>query len=126
MKKLLFAMIAFTFIAVSCSKEAKLNRKLDGSWEVVTMGGVAMPTGTSLTLEFTKDKDGKGTYTSTYALGSSSDVESGTYTLSEDEILYMLSNVAGSSQDTLTVTSYSKEDLTLTTTEPMAIVLKKK
>lgn len=31
MKKVVFALLAITFIAVSCSKESKLNKKLDST-----------------------------------------------------------------------------------------------
>ena len=128
MKKILFAVLAVTFIAASCSKESKLNRRLDGTWNVLTFGGVALPTGATMTLAFDKDKKGKGTYTMTQTMPPSPAMtDAGTYDLNKDEIMYLLSSTAGSTQDTMNVTSYSKTEMTLTGNGavPTVITLKK-
>src|SRR4051812_22236099 len=129
MKKLLFTILAITFIIASCSKESKLNRKLDGSWDATTINGSAMPSGSSMSMTFAKDKKGKGTYTSTSTfpapVGTSTDA--GTYTLVDDVTIYSTSSAAGSTQDTATVTSYSKTDLTLSFGKnPATVVVYKK
>lgn len=126
MKKVLFALVAVAMIAASCSKESKLNRKLDGTWNVQSFGGVALAAGQSMSITFSKEKKGKGTYSMTQTFPPlPAYTDGGTYTLVEDKTMYMLSSTAGSTQDTLTVTAYSKTDLTLTSTDLTAIVLKK-
>lgn len=128
MKKILFALFAVTVIVTSCSKEAKLNKRLDGKWNVVTYDGTALPSGASMSITFDKDKKGKGTYSMTQTFPPSpSYTDAGTYDLVDDATIYFLSSTAGSTQDTLNVASYSKTDLTLTTTSSPAesIVFKK-
>ena len=126
MKKILIALFAVTMIVSSCSKEAKLNKKLDGTWNVVSVAGTTLPSGSTMTVAFAKDKKGKGTYTMTQTFPPAAAMtDAGTYDLVDDETIYMLSSTAGSTKDTLTVTAYSKTDMTLTNTDKEAIVLKK-
>jgi hypothetical protein len=107
MKKLLFvavAAIALTF--ASCSKEAKLNRSIDGIWNVTKIDGVAIPTDFTLTVEFSKEKKGKGTYKTTSTFGSISSTDEGTYLLDGDTKIYLTDKDGG--KDTLNVVTYSK------------------
>lgn len=120
-----------TTVLASCSKESKLNRKIDGTWDIVTMGGVAPSTFgvTSFTIEFSKDKKGTGTYTTTMVGATGTDTGTGTYELTDDTKITMTNTpVAGetSTPDVNTVTDYSKTDMTLTSSENTVIVLKKK
>lgn len=114
MKKLLFALMAVAFMASSCSKEAKLNKKLDGTWNVTKMNGGALPSGSSIKMTFSKEKKGKGDYTvvSTFP-PLPAFTETGTYTLEEDTRIYTTATGA-STADTMVVASYSKTDLKLT------------
>ena len=120
-------MFAVAIVFASCSKESKLNKKLDGTWDAVTVGGTAMPSGSSMSVTFSKDKKGKGTYTftATFPAPVGTITDAGTYTLVDDVTIYSTSSTAGSTQDTATVTSYSKTDLTLTS-GGQATVYKKK
>lgn len=132
MKKFLFLSVAIlAFVLGSCSKEAKLNRKLDGKWDVVTFSGLTPASVglTAFTIEFTKDKKGKGAYTTTMTEGSVSETSTGTYELTDDTKITMTETpTAGSTStpDVSTITNYSKTDLTLTTSDNTVIVLKKK
>ena len=126
MKKILFAVVAVALIVTSCSKESKLNKKLDGTWNVSTVDGTTLPSGASMSITFSKDKKGEGTYSMTQTLPPApAETDAGSYTLVEDETIYMTSSTAGSTQDTITVTSYSKTDMTLTGSDKKPIVLKK-
>jgi hypothetical protein len=117
MKNVLFASAALVMLVmVSCSKEAKLNRKIDGVWNVVTYDGAAMAEGYSTTYTFTKDKKGVGTYKSVYVYpwgnSSISVNDAGTYTLLEDTKLTLQSTThPNEDPEVFTVMEYSKTDL---------------
>jgi len=83
--------IYFQNEAYVISKEAKLNRKIDGEWNVTTVDGnpVSASTGyESIVFQFEKDKKGKGNVTLTASSASTAQLPSfvytGTYTLNED------------------------------------------
>ena len=123
MKKILFAMFAVAIMFASCSKESKLNRKLDGSWNLVTYDGAALATGESEVVKFDKDKKGKGTLTYT-ATGSGLSVSfTGTYELDKDEKITI--TITGSTANVETVVDYSKTDLTIKDTAGKLSVYKK-
>lgn len=128
MKKLLFALAAVALMASSCSKESKLNKKLDGTWTVETVNGAALTGGASMEITFTKDKKGKGDYSLIFNMPPlPASTETGTYDLEKDEIIYMLASTAGSTQDTMNVVEYSKTAMTLKNPDGTeTIVLKKK
>lgn len=114
-------MVAATLVLASCSKESKLNRKLDGSWNVVSysVDGVDQSmTNVTMVMSFTKDKKGVGTYTNTLTVLSVPQVETGSYVLTEDATITenKITPGTGSSTSVYTVTDYSKSDLTLTQT----------
>jgi len=71
MKKILFLAVAILAL-VSCSKESRLNKKIDGTWDIVSVNGqLPSSIGLTMTIEFTKDKKGKGAFTSKITEGSS-------------------------------------------------------
>jgi len=107
MKKFLFLSVAIlAFVLGSCSKEAKLNRKLDGKWEITTVNSVAVPAADAYTITFTKDKKGKGAVV--YAQGAFS--MTGTYVLTDDTSITV--TMDGSADKTV-VKEYSKDKLVL-------------
>ena len=103
-------MLAVVFVMASCSKESKLNRKLDGKWNLTKIDGNALPSGLSATITFTKDKK-VGTYSSTYSYLGLSGTDTGTYTLEGDTKIIMTSNATGSTANTSTISEYSKTTL---------------
>lgn len=117
-------MVAFTMLFAACSKEAKLNKKLDGEWEVTSYNGAAL-SGESIVLAFEKDKK-EGTYTQTYTVGSVSTKVTGTYTLTGDETITLTPSTSGAEVEVLTVTSYSKTEMTVKNSDGYVIILKKK
>jgi hypothetical protein len=132
MKKVLsIVAIAMLLIATSCSKEAKLNRKLDGEWNVVSLDGESMVASEgTLTFKFEKDKKGNGIVTLTesdiYQGTTTSDTYSGTYTLTKDDIITM-TLVEGTTSDvySVIVSSYDKSNMTFIL-DGDVFVLKKK
>lgn len=69
MKKLaFFAIIAL--VLISCSKEQRTSRKLDGTWKLTKFNGEGVPEGLIETFTFSKDKKGKGDGTYKYSYGN--------------------------------------------------------
>lgn len=114
MKKVILAVFAVVVMVASCSKENKLNRRLDGEWNVTSYGGTAMPSGYTAVLKFEKDKKGKGKFTFTQTGPTGAVTSNGTYDLEKDDKIYTLDATAGSTQDTMLVAEYSKTKLVLT------------
>jgi hypothetical protein len=124
MKKLITLTLAVTMIFASCSKERKLNRRLDGDWTVSTDDGAALPAGESMTFSFDKDKKDDGKFTETYTDSSGSETYKGTYQLTKDDVITL--KYDDNDMELLTVKDYSKTELTLTSSYGEALVLKKK
>ncbi len=107
MKKFLFLSVAIlAFVLGSCSKEAKLNRKLDGKWQISSYNTVAVAADKIYTYEFTKDKKGKGAIV--YTKGAIS--ITGTYVLTDDKTI---TATLGLVTYVWTVSEYSKDKLVL-------------
>ncbi len=126
MKKVLFVLLAVTvLVSSSCSKEKKINRRIDGEWKEVSYNGVAVPADEQATISFSKDKKG-GT-------GSISFAESGvsisipfTYTLVEDKMT-LVTTFAGSSETSImTINTYEKDKLEWTDSDGMKSVMEPK
>lgn len=110
MKKSLFILLAVvaTLIA-SCSKEAKINRRIDGEWKVVSIGGASLAADESYVFKFNKDKseNGDGTVTATDNFGT--DVIAFTYVVSSGKITLSYSGFA----QILTVNVYERKKIEL-------------
>jgi hypothetical protein len=117
MKKLLFLFVSVAIIAASCSKEAKLNKRLDGVWDVVSMDGEALTGDNAATLSFSKEDKGSGKVSFT----QEGDTMEGTYTLEKDDKITM---VFDGETSVWTVDDYSKTDMTITA-DGSTLVLKK-
>jgi uncharacterized protein (TIGR03066 family) len=112
-KGLVLMMLAVVFVMASCSKESKLNRKLDGKWNLTKVDGNALPSGYTSSITFTKDKK-VGTYSASFTFAGLSGTDTGTYTLEGDTKITMTSNATGSTATTSTITEYSKTTLIIT------------
>lgn len=105
-------MLAVMAIAISsCSKESKINKKLDGSWKATVVEGTAVASGESYVYTFTKDSkdNGTGTISITSVLGTYAGTF--TYTLAEDKITTTTTMFGSSSTDVSTVVTYEKDKL---------------
>lgn len=110
MKKSLFILLAVVATVIaSCSKDAKINRRIDGEWKVVSIGGASLAADETITFKFAKDKklDGDGTLTWTDIFGT--DVTAFTYTVSSGKITMMYSGYA----EILTVSKYERKKIEL-------------
>jgi hypothetical protein len=111
MKKSLFILFIFSALLYSCSKDAKINRRIDGEWKVSSIGGESLPTNESSTFKFSKDKKttGSGTYTFTDTFEPSTISLPFTYTIGSEKITLV---ILGSSE-VLIVNKYEKDNLEL-------------
>jgi uncharacterized protein (TIGR03066 family) len=122
MKKVLFALLAVTILlASSCSKEKKINKRLDGIWKMVSYEGEAIPSEEQVTYTFTKDEKDNGT-------GSVSFDEDGvsipfTYTISEDKVTVTITFMGESNTEVLTITKYKKDRIEWTESDGKKAVL---
>lgn len=118
MKKLIFPVFALLVLvsAASCSKESKLNKKLDGTWSLdnsskTTLG---LPSTAVFEYTFTKDGDG-GTFRNYFKfdfLGFPvEDTITGTYSLIEDEKI-VFTESGTTEKDTVTITEYTATNIT--------------
>jgi hypothetical protein len=119
MKKVLSLIVAITMLFASCSKERKLNKKLDGKWEVETIAtdGVAISPslfGGSIVFEFSKDKRDTGDVTIRFTDGTDTQTRSGSYKLTKDEkVTITLDNES----EEFIVQDYSKDEMTMDQTD---------
>jgi hypothetical protein len=121
MKKVILAVFAVAILVASCGKEHKLNKRLDGEWNVTTVGGQALPSGYTSVMKFEKDKKGTGKFTWTSTDPSGTETETGTYDLDKDEKIYSTFTYAGITfMDTLLVVSYDKKSLKLSDAQSTA------
>lgn len=110
MKKALFIMLAIVAtITTSCSKDAKINRRIDGEWKVKTIGGFTLEADESYVFKFNKDKkltgDGSMTYSTPFGAAS----VPFTYTVAEQKITV----VSDGEADVFSVSKYEKDKLEL-------------
>ena len=126
MKKLIYA--AFILLAVaftSCSKEAIINRKLDGEWKVTSIAGMALNSDESIYFTFEKDgKAGKGSYTEVF--GGQSEIIPFTYTLSDDKLTITVTDDGDVETEVFTVNKYESSKIEMTTSENILFVLEPK
>ena len=125
MKNAILTLFGVAVLFASCSKERKLNKRLDGEWNVTMVDGNAVNSPMSFVLKFEKDKKGKGKMTSTFFDGTTTEVENYNYELDEDNKLYTF-ETSGAASDTLNVAEYSKTKLKLIGTDNYVIEATKK
>jgi len=133
MKKLISILtIATLILLTSCSKSAKLNRKLDGEWIVTSENGVASSTNLSISFVFEKDKKDNGKVTMNQTINGNifipmvSIISKGTYTLTKDEVITSVLTIQGETEtEVYIVNNYDKTDMTLTGNGGSVYTLKK-
>jgi hypothetical protein len=110
MKKSLFIMFAIVAtIVVSCSKDAKINRRIDGEWKVISIGGVALAADEIYTFKFNKDKKENGDGTIVYTDSFGTDSYPFTYTVASEKITLVIDGTS----EVFSVTKYEKDKLEL-------------
>jgi len=126
MKKLIYA--AFILLAVvftSCSKEARINRKLDGEWKVTSVAGQSVPSDEAFYFTFEKDgKDGKGSYTMV-SEGQTLTIPY-TYTLSDDKLTITMTENGDVETEVFTVNKYESSKIEMTDSDNYLYVLEPK
>ena len=110
MKKGLFILlVAFLAVTASCSKDAKINRRLDGEWKVVSLAGQAPGANESYTFKFIKEDKLTGNGTLTYTFLSQSFVDAFTYSVLDQKITLIVDGTA----EIFSVTKYEKDKMEL-------------
>lgn len=112
MKKLAFlAVTALLFVA--CSKDQRMSRKLDGTWNLETYDGKAPASGDSESVAFTKDKDGAGKAVYSYKNGNYSGSVTFDYRVDGDYLITSLTENNVTYSDTATIVTLKGKDLEL-------------
>lgn len=106
---LLILLVAVLAVISSCSKDAKINRRLDGEWQVVSIGGVAPEATESYVMKFIKEDKLTGNGTLTYTFMSQSYTDAFTYSVLDQKITLIIDGTA----EILTVTTYEKDRMEL-------------
>lgn len=106
---LLILLVAVLAVVSSCSKDAKINRRLDGEWQVVSIGGVAPEATESYVMKFIKEDKLTGNGTLTYTFMSQSYTDAFTYSVLDQKITLIIDGTA----EILTVTTYEKNRMEL-------------
>ncbi|CAN0211989.1 unnamed protein product, partial [Chrysoparadoxa australica] len=88
MKTAIAAVAILLFISVGCSKDQKVSRDLDGTWELQKINEDPVDEDGATTLKFEKDKDGKGTGSITYKDGATTIQQDFNYHVDGDELEY--------------------------------------
>lgn len=121
MKKFILLPFLALLLIVSCSKSAKLNKSLDGTWTLKAINGrntfIGYTIGTNYNQVFTMTKDLKdnGTYSVSVSITptqgqTQTQTEKGAYSLVEDrELITKPNNVY--TADTFTIVAYDKSTL---------------
>jgi hypothetical protein len=110
MKKGLLILLAVISVAVSsCSKDAKINRRIDGEWKVVSIGSDVITSEYAITMSFKKDekKNGTGTFIETY--NGMNETTAFTYNVADEKI----SLIVDGTVEILTVKTYEKDKVEL-------------
>ena len=124
MKKTLLILFVVLSVAVtSCSKDATINRRIDGDWKVVTIAGMA-PVGESYTFSFNKDKKLTGNGTLTYSSAAGTVATTFTYTVADQKITLTETGVA--TPEVLSVSKYEKKHIELIDSQNYVWVLEPK
>jgi hypothetical protein len=112
-KGLLVLLVAVLAVVSSCSKDAKINRRLDGEWNVVSIGGVVTEATESYTMKFIKEDKLTGNGTLTYTFMSQSFVDAFTYSVLDQKITLIVDGTA----EMLSVTKYDKDRMEMIDTD---------
>lgn len=119
----MLAVVAFAI--TSCSKEAKINKKLEGTWVATTYDGVAVTTGFGYEVTFNKDEKNTGTGSYIVSLfGVPSSPIAFSYVLNEDKMTY--TETVSGTVGTYTITTYTDEELQWTDADGKIAILQPK
>ncbi|MEY5001144.1 MAG: hypothetical protein RLZZ211_1180 [Bacteroidota bacterium] len=121
-KSVLILLAIIVSITFSCSKDAKINRQIEGEWNVVTLAGDPVPVGESYVFKFNKDKKLSGDGTLTENWGTGSYVTPFTYSVSDEKIICILDGYS----EVLSVLTIEKDKLELIDSDNAIWVLEPK
>jgi hypothetical protein len=126
MKKVIYATLLLVAVLItSCSKEVRINRKLDGEWKVTSIDGESLTEGYGFNFTFEKDgKEGKGSLQNVY--GAESVTVPFTYTLNDDKLTLVMTSGTETETEVLTINTYESKKIEMTDSENQKIVMEPK
>ena len=80
------AILAIVFIAVACSKNQRVSKKLEGSWTAKVLGGVETTSDFGASFTFVMEKNGEGTGSARYIVGGEAIESNMTYFVKNSRI----------------------------------------
>lgn len=123
MRKTAFIFLALVaLVLASCSKDAKINRTIQGDWKTVSIAGVALEAGESLIWTFNKEDKLTGSGTTTYTFAGVSYTDAFTYSVADQKITAVVDGEA----EVLSVTKYEKDEVNLVDADGYVYVLEPK
>jgi hypothetical protein len=110
-KGLLVLFVAIIAVVSSCSKDAKLNRRLEGEWKTTSIDGQTMAEyfggDVSITWKFEKEDKLTGSGSTTYSIMGEQETYPFTYTIKDEAITLTANGVS----DIFSVTTYDKDKI---------------
>jgi hypothetical protein len=114
MKKLnLLFTLSISLLLISCFKEARLNNKIEGTWNIITYSGAPLPAGTSMTTTYSKGTNGSGNYIIKLDINGDSTSEFGSYQLEKDHKITYTPSGQGNAPYSFLIEKHSKSKLIL-------------
>jgi len=110
--KLLF-ILTLSLSLFSCTKATRLNNTLDGKWNVTTYSGAPLPSGTTMTITYTKGSKGSGNYITTVIINGDSESEFGSYLLEKNTHITYTPTASGNIPYSFTIEKHTKKNLVL-------------
>ncbi|MCE3296082.1 MAG: hypothetical protein K0R65_1796 [Crocinitomicaceae bacterium] len=108
-------------VMVSCSKDAKINRRIDGDWRVISIGGFSVdPDIIIMSFDKEKRKTGDGSLSWTNEFGT--EVSAFSYSVQDQKITLTLDGET----EVLNVTKYEKDDLEFSDSDNDLWILERK
>lgn len=125
MKKVAFILVvSLTFIIASCSKESRINYRLDGEWKAIIIDGDAVQEWETIEFKFIKGKKNIGdvTYTESNSFGNITRFFS--YSLSEN--VMTLIDPSNSETIILTIKEYTRKKIEWVSSDGEKTILESK
>jgi hypothetical protein len=91
-KSLLLLLTVVSLITFSCSKDAKINRRLNGEWSVITVDNTPLEVGETITFSFDKEDKLTGTGVISYGYTGVNVSINFTYSVASEKLILVTSD----------------------------------
>lgn len=120
MRSILTILTALFFIT-ACSKDQRINRKIDGDWKATVFMGTNLDPDEEIRFTFNKDSKGEGTGTMVYSDWNTKDVYGVEYFIKNDYLTMIIDQDAV----VFTINDITRKKITLTDNYGDATILEK-